>query len=386
MKKVLLAVFMALAPVSVMAQTKDVIVNDGEWRQNVSADPRQSGAVLKDKTMSLNTGAITYGIHVATAASADGKKVVPAEGYLGMPQPGSENWYGGGFMSISLNGNNIGSAPLKEMRVIETGERGAFDVIWDASEGAVRVRFLALPGDDRLFCEVALEPKTEVKSFDIRLSCYPSFFTSWHKQKGHRVVESPASKAEEGATFTIDPQKDWALLYYDTIFDVAAERGVGPCAMLFLPEQIKAGKSKIGDYCVPTESTVAPGVSAVRFIFWDLKGKTNKDAIATIKGKSAACRDELSKMSFVNRTLAGFDFAKKKAETDAAIASAKGTEPFAKKIGEIDAKLGPICEKVKTVVASGQAMPFALEDEALKLIAEREQVHWKLKFHVLLND
>ena len=156
--------------------------------------------------------------------------------------------------------------------------------------------------------------------------------------------------------------------------------------MLFLPEQIQSGKITVGDYAVPTDLTPAPGVQTIRLIFWDFKGRSNKDAIAYMKAKAAACRDELRKMSFVNRTLAGFDFAKNKAETDAAIASAKGTEPFAKKIAEIDAKLGPICEKVKTVIASGQAMPFALEDEALKLIAEREQVHWKLKFHVLLND
>jgi len=386
MKKILLAAFLVLLPVGIGAQTKEVIVNDGEWRPHVSTDPRQSGAILKDKTISLNTGAVTYGIRAATAVSADGKAVVPAEGYLGMPQPASENWYHGGFMAISLNGTDIGSAPLKEMRVIETGERGAFDVIWDAAEASVRVRFLALPGDDKLFCEIALEPKTELKSVNIKAICYPSFFTSWHKQKGHRVVESPASKAEEGAKFTMDPQKDWALIYYDTIFDFAAERGVGPCAMLFLPEQIQSGKITVGDYAVPTDLTPAPGVQTIRLIFWDFKGRSNKDAIAYMKAKAAACRDELRKMSFVNRTLAGFDFAKNKAETDAAIASAKGTEPFAKKIAEIDAKLGPICEKVKTVIASGQAMPFALEDEALKLIAEREQVHWKLKFHVLLND
>jgi hypothetical protein len=390
MKKILMAWLVAFVPFCALAQTKEVTVDEGEWKESVTKDPRQMGATLRQKIITLNTGAVTYSIRAATATTPEHTSVRPAEGYLGMPRPSSENWYGGGFMAIALNGKDIGSAPLKTMRAIESGERGALETIWEAPEGAVRVRFVGRPGDDKLFCEIALEPKGKIETLSVRLNCYPSFFTSWNKQKGHRVVESLASKAEEGATFTTDPQKDWALIYYDTVFDFGTGRGefrgVGPCALLFLPEQIKSGKIKIGDYAVTSEFVVQPEAQAVRMIFWDFNGKTNKEAISYLKGKAAACQKELREISFINRTLAGFEFAKKKAETEALIASAKGTEPLAKKIGEVDAKLGPICEKVQAATAAGGVIPFGLEDEALRLIAEREKLVWQLKFHVLLSD
>ncbi len=386
MKTILLSALLALMPLGVFAEQKEVVLSDSDWKPRSSTDPRQAGVALKNRTISLNTGAITYGLSVLTGATADGKSVAPVEGYLGMPQPTSENWYGGGFLAISVNGRDIGADPLKGVHIIETGERGACDVIWDGPDAAVRVRFLALPADDRLFCEIGLEPKTEIRSVALRTSCYPSFFTSWHKQKGHRVVESPASKVEEGTKFSLDPQKDWALVFYDTVFDFAAGRGAGPCGLLFLPEQIASGRITVGDYAVPGDFVVHPQVRNIRLIFWDFKGKSNKDVLAHVKGKAEAFREELRVMSFVNRTLAAFDFAAKKAETDAAVKSAKGTEDFAKQIAAIDSKLGPLCAKVREVTQSGQAIPFHLEAEAMQLIAEREQVQWKLKFHVLLND
>lgn len=386
MDKIMAVLLLTLPSWICLALQNEVIVTDGDWKENPSRDPRQPNVTLRDKMISLNTGVITYGIRAVSAFTEGKKTVVPVEGYLGMPQPKHENWYGGGFMAIALNGNNVGGAPLKAMRVVESGERGALDVIWDAPEAAVRVRFLALPARDELFCEIGLEPKQELKTVSIRLAAYPSFFTSWHKQKGHRVVESLASKAEEGDKLIADPQKDWALIYYDTVFDFAAGRGVGPCAMLYLPEQIKECKVNVGDYCVPTELMAQPGVQNIRMIFWDFNGKSNKDAIAYFKSKAASCQEELRRISFINRTLVSFDFDKKKAETDRMIASAKGTEPFAKKLAEVDARLAPICQQVREVIAKGQAIPFGLEEEALKLIAERQEVEWKLKFHVLLED
>ena len=155
----------------------------------------------------------------------------------------------------------------------------------------------------------------------------------------------------------------------------------GPCST-FLPSYPVWRSRSSGSGCITQSTDSSINSSAI----WDFKGRSNEDAISQITSKAPAYQKELRELSFVNQTLAKFDFAKKKAETDAAIASAKGTEPFAKKIAEIDAKLGPICQRVREVSTSGQAMPFALEDEAMKLIAERDKVHWKLKFHVLLND
>jgi hypothetical protein len=336
--------------------------------------------------LSLNTGVVTYGIKVSTLATPDRKSAIPAEGYLGMPQPSSENWYHSGFLAIALNGKDIGASPVKAARVVESGERGMVEVVWDAPAATVRARFLALTGDDKLFCEIGLAPKTEIQSLSLRATCYPSFFTSWNKQNGHRVVESLASKGEEGAKLELDPQKDWALVYYDTVFDVEAGRGVGPCGMLFLPEQIKSGKIQIGGYPVQTELAVRPDVRAVRMIFWDFKGKTNREAIRRLKGAAAACQKELREISFANRALAAFDFARKKAEAEALAASAKGAEPYAKKIAALDARLGPLYEQMQKASAEGAAPPPGLEDEAMKLIAEREEILWQLKFYALLND
>ena len=174
------------------------------------------------------------------------------EGYIGMAAPSGANWYFGGFLFFFVNGHDVGNVRVSRVDVVEQGERGAVDMIWETSEATVRARSIVLAGDDRLFVEFALKPKTEIKSLRVETVCYPSLFTSARKMPGRRHVISPAKEARQGQPFRIDPTKDWWLLFADDVHDMAKGSGVGPCGMAFLPDQIASGSISIGSYPVRT--------------------------------------------------------------------------------------------------------------------------------------
>jgi hypothetical protein len=117
-----------------------------------------------------------------------GGQAVPLEGYIGMPEPNACNWYHSGFLRLIINGQDIGTTKLADMYAGETGERASITMLWKTPQGPVRVRFLGLPTDDRLFCELALDPTVEVTSLQVALNCYPSFFTAAYHRDGWRRV------------------------------------------------------------------------------------------------------------------------------------------------------------------------------------------------------
>ena len=134
---------------------------------------------------SLDTGTITYGLQYNACwdpAHANGTGFL--EGYIGMPQPTSANWYGGGFMGLKINGVDLGASRMSDCWVSEQGARGNLKMFWDTPQAGVTASVVALPGDDRLFCGLTLNPKTDIKSLSLRLLAYPSYFTYWNKRDG----------------------------------------------------------------------------------------------------------------------------------------------------------------------------------------------------------
>ncbi|HIE09266.1 MAG TPA: hypothetical protein EYP65_05400, partial [Armatimonadetes bacterium] len=123
-----------------------VTVSDLGWRVATTGYLRHEGHKFAQQTVVLDTGRIRYAVKYCSCIDPAHKgRAAPLEGYIGMPMPTSENWYHSGFLFVRLNGVDIGTYKVKAVRVVETGERGAVDICWEAEPGFVRVRFLALP-------------------------------------------------------------------------------------------------------------------------------------------------------------------------------------------------------------------------------------------------
>ncbi|MEN6641684.1 MAG: hypothetical protein ABFE08_04465 [Armatimonadia bacterium] len=329
----------------------------------------------------LTNGLIRYGLsyHAYWETNGPGTKPSP-EGYLGMPSPAGMNWYGGGFLNVLINGKSLGNVRPSTLRIVERDERGVVEMLWTPPEGQVRLRFMLLPEKDYLLCELALQPKEEIKKLELALNCFPSFFTSWNKRNGWREVVGPVTTTEQGNQATLDGARDYWLLYQDTVFDFAKEKdSMGPCGLLFLPEQVTTARLNVTNYPVTTLLSVKPEVRKVRLAFWDFHLKTNAEALAQLRKVEREVTKGLRETDFRDRQVVTYDAARERAELEAMIA--KSTEP-----AKWRKTLVPLGEKIVAALEAMKGGDLGAEQTASQAIAEYREGIWELKFDSLLND
>ncbi|MBM4049057.1 MAG: hypothetical protein FJ279_28490, partial [Planctomycetes bacterium] len=154
------------------AKTPVTVSDKGpQYRTSQYAD--HVGHRYEDRTVTLQCGEVRYGIHYRGCVDESHKgRVGVVEGSVGMPAPSSENWYGGGFLRLKLNGVDVGSYRLAAMQVTEQGERGGVELVWDTADAVVRMRFMLESGANHVKAEVSWIPKAEIKDAALELSCY----------------------------------------------------------------------------------------------------------------------------------------------------------------------------------------------------------------------
>jgi hypothetical protein len=83
------------------------------------AEPKLKGRIVRSQTATFTLDKLRYAIKYSVRLDADhGDRILPSEGYLGMPLPSSCNWYHSGFMFILLDGDDIGArTPLSSMTI-----------------------------------------------------------------------------------------------------------------------------------------------------------------------------------------------------------------------------------------------------------------------------
>lgn len=358
----------------------DVRLGAVATRQLTSPSHRGHTAIARSASILL--GARDYEIkYTACTDKSHAPGVAPVEGYLGMPRPCSCNWYHGGFFCLAINGRDIGTTPLSSMTVAERGERAILDLVWHARPADVRVRFLGLPGHDGLFCRVELDPNEPIRSVEVRLSCYPSYFTSHNQRHGARRIRTPAAVVEEGKTATLPARANWWALYYDEVFDTARGEGEGPCAMLMLPGQAEETSFKPGGYGVGTTIRYPAGTRRLDLIFWDFKGMTNAEALARMQSGAAKARDELAGADFTPQAVKSFDVAALRAELERALASAEVRATLGKRTAEVQGWL----ERYGASFEQGAAQRIAAEERLLESVQLYEQFSWEVKLAELLS-
>ena len=333
--------------------------------------------------ITLDTGAQVYGLRYVIARDPKNPQAaIPGEGYIGMPQPVDCNWYGGGFFDVQLNGRSIGTTLIHSLTGRSSAGRGTADFVFDTALSVVRVRFVALSGGDCLYAQVLLEPKVEIKSVRLSVRCYPSGFVS----DAERHVLTPTRDLAQGERAELDIADEWWTLYYDRIYDAGyispTHRGVGPCAMLWLPGQTDKAGFTVGSYGIETALTLKPVLRDFRFVFFDYAGKKNEAAKADLRGRAQKQLEELATLPFTDPSLATWPLAQKQAEIRQALASLPEDQETA---AQYDRWAQDLAAQLK-LMKSGSAGAIMAEANAARTIGEWERGLPALKLKALLNE
>jgi hypothetical protein len=372
----------ACATVAPAAEAAGAIVGlQAPKERDLSGD--REGWIGREVVATFGFGPVNYAIRETYRYNSEApNQVHPGEGYIGMPAPTSQNWYHGGFFFIQVNGRDV-PIPASSMMTVETGDRAILDMVYHHEAANVRARFFGLPGEDWLGCEVTIEPTGEITSLGIKLRCYPSFFTSHFKREGARRIKTPSTLVVQDTEAEGPLTDHWWAIYYDEIFDVAKGEGAGPCAMLALPVEGATVRFDPGDYAVGTSMTFPPETRTLRFAFWDLKGWTNADALASIRERADEVRGVLETIDLTPQAVTEFDVAAVRESLEAALASEQTREALGDRIGEVQRWLEETAPELEQ--ADG-APGVTAQEELLKSIDEYNSFKWEVKLLKLIHE
>ena len=379
------AVISSLASALAEPQTSEVLVTDGGPQTSIAGPGAPTHIVGLPRTshvIVMDTGVRDFGLRYIVAR--DDKRpgvAIPGEGYIGMLRPADCNWYGGGFFDLWINGKSIGSTPIHSLVGRSAGRRGSVDFVFDTPLSLVRIRFVALAGNDALYCQTLLEPKEEIKSLRLIVRCYPSAYVS----NSDRHVLTATRDLAQGERVELDLASEWWLLYYDRVFDAGhvspSRTGIGPCSMLWLGRQAEKVGFTVGNYGTDTAMDLKPQVRDFRFVFFDYKGTKNQAAMADLRQRAAGLRRELAAFPFADQSVAGWPLAQKQKRITQVLATMPGERETAARYRQWAAELPELLK----LTQSGAAGSVMAEAAAAKIIREWEQGLPALKLKALLD-
>lgn len=374
-----------LLTLPLFAADGSVTVSVGQLSHRKSDVPPHVGHDCVNQQASLDTGAIKYGLQYTACWDPSHENGTGfLEGYLGMPLPTGANWYAGGFLGLKINGVDLGATRLSELWASEKGARGNLKLFWDTPQAGVTVSFVALPGDDRLFCGITLNPKTEIKSLSLRLMTYPSYFTYWNKRDGNRqlLTATQTYPQAEGKPVTLDPAAQWWFSLYDTIFDPAKGEGDGGGAACFVPEQLASLKVTVNSYGCPIEAELKPATRVIRLCLWDFDKHGNEESLTKLKAATGPTLELLKGMEFAPLALTQFEAAPKLTAAQEQLGKLPGSAAL---LAKLQAQAAEVQTLQKQVREGLSPTPAASEKALQEKLAAFEQLLWDVKFFVLLN-
>lgn len=296
--------------------------------------PGHEGHRALRRDITLDTGRTRYTLRY-TVCTSHRERWVPLEGFLGLPEPTPVNWYSEGFLEAWANGVNLGAFKPRFVGPVDEGKKGVVDLVWRATPGWfggryigwARARFLALPKGSNLLCEFSLQPEIPVTEFIVCLQALPCYRTSLTVAPGRRKAVTsvreliqPELEGPVRADFPLDLRREFWLLLCDEVFDKAKEKGVGPCALLFLPEQAMGAKVTVTHYFVRVKLDAKPEVGTLRLAIWELPHLSNQAAFSFLKASAGATLSLLRTLSFLPPSLEEFNRQEAERETEGILA------------------------------------------------------------------
>jgi hypothetical protein len=361
----------------------EVSVQDSGSQINPVTFECTPGHKAETRLISLDSGAVKYTFRYCGCQDPSHGDLRPAaEGNFGMPAPTTANWYWGGFLFVLVNGKDATQYRLGDLRVIETGRRGALQILWAHPDAEVGLRLLMLPGANHVMAYLVWRPRPQaaVKSVVVRLVCYPSFFTAARHRRGERHCQIPRIDKREPEALKLVPDQDVYLYFYDKVFDTAKGEGDGPCAALVAPEAVLGGQVQIGDYAVITELRLKGEAGQARLAFYDFTGRTNAEAEAYLKAHAVEDLAQLANADFRPEAVRRLQADRLQAEaTQLLAAAADDGKPYRAKIEEF-------LSRVAALKASADRGDWKAEAELASVLAGSEDLFWKLKAMAALNS
>ncbi len=355
-----------------------------EWKtESWGSHPGHVGHTRHTRLFSLDSGAERYQLRYSYCGdAAHAPHVDTPEGYIGMPGPSAANWYHNGFLSLRVNGKDVGRTKPTLIRRLEDGERASVQILWECDDAQVCATFLMLPGDPVLYVEVAVAPKAALQPLGARLVAYPAAYV----QQGDRWAVTPTRAVQQAKRVDLVPEKEWWLVYEERKLTKGAEGATGGCALLFLPEEVAAGTVDVGTYPVITELAGRPGVRRLRLALWDLHDKTNPEAEALVKESAGRTAATLRGLDFTCRYLRPDAWQKERAAIadllPAAAAQPQVVAAAQALMKEIDAAQA----RLAGLAAAGQPSEPAVEDRVLENLEKLRPLLWELRFARLFAE
>lgn len=236
-----------------------------------------SGGPYKGKEVSYLTapvmrkGTIPYRLNYHNAietAREKGYGALPREGYLGigLQGPSNGNFYGGGFINVKINGLAIAILAEPEIVFHNYADRDVLEAKWKTQKNInLTLVFTVVKGDDKLLITGKIDAGVPVKSVTMDLRCYPNGF----KRPLDRWIRTAAGDTQQAATVTAKVDDCW-IFYFDKKADRAVRKnGLGPCALMYVPEEVQKVVVKVTGYPICTSLTLNPDLREFHVSLWE---------------------------------------------------------------------------------------------------------------------
>lgn len=207
-----------------------------------------------------------------------------SNGAIGIAAPTRCNWYESGAIDLLLDGKRVDLLPSRgETVALASGKQGTATLSWEDERARVTYTFLLRAKEDRLFFEIALEPKRELKEIEVRLVNYPGGFN----RAPQHLFRTAARALEPKGWADLDPAREAWVLYADESLDVATDPGAaGPSALAYDATEVLSARVAPGVYGVPTLLKYRPTARRLRLCFWEFPRLANTQALDKVRAQA----------------------------------------------------------------------------------------------------
>ena len=202
-------------------------------------------------------------------------------GSIGFSEPTRCNWYESGMLTLLLNGKRFDLLPaMGETVQTSVGKKGKVILSWENEVAKVTYTFVLLAKDDKVFLEIALQPKAELTSIEVRLMNYPGGFSRTPRHRFH----TPARVLEKPGRTDLDAAKEpWLFLSDDALDPLTHPGADGPSALAFAGAEVTSAAVYVGGYGAPMVLNCRPTARRLRFCFWEFPKATNQQGLERLK-------------------------------------------------------------------------------------------------------
>ena len=281
--------FLALCDKCVGAEPV-VVFDAGTTAKVYEEGPYAGKGVIRERRIQLKNRQIAYGV---LYRAVPGDKEYTLSLFKPCPQA---NWSQPRFLTARVGAIDVDKCPA-EVSVERRGEREGRIVVRRQTEaGTFELRLSLLAGRRELFISGSLESKSVELPLTVLLRCYPSVIGGSNRDRivttGERFVE------EREDQFSLKKDSEWWLLFSDRFYDEAkrAEESHGPCALVYLPEEMADARVLNNNYGVYTSLLYPKGTVGFHLALLEFPDTPNGDALAYLTLNAGKVREALTEI------------------------------------------------------------------------------------------